>query len=242
MNDPAEVKRVTVATAELPMIVPPFIDQHGNTEDKALANELLRVTRETRVLLGQFFLYTAMSRSKAFADACNASDAKEGAAIVVGSLLRSMVVSTAALFDEDQRTSSIPKVLRKALAPKQSAFLKKFHKHYDVEAVAHSSRERLVKYGRALNRGKLRAAIQALIGVRNTFVGHFDMQPIEASSRRKAIIHDFDHVISAASIVVGEANIFILGRKIEIGQLRSLLRREADGLTTTLLRGFRATD
>jgi hypothetical protein len=68
MDEPLKVTRVTVA--ELSMIVPPFIAQHGSIEDKALASELLRVTKETRVLLGQFFLYTAMPRSKESAAAC----------------------------------------------------------------------------------------------------------------------------------------------------------------------------
>src|SRR5216684_6202169 len=161
---------------QISMNVPPFTDQLGSDADKALASEVLRLTREARVLLGQFFLYTAMSRSREFADACNASDAREGAAIAVGSLLRSMVVSTAALFDEDRRTSNIPKVLRAALSPERSAFLQKFHAHHEVEHEAQISSQRLVKYGRSIRRGKLRDAISALSGVRNTFVAHFDLR------------------------------------------------------------------
>jgi hypothetical protein len=72
-NSPA-VKRVTVTHDELPMLVPPFTDQFGTSEDKALASELLRLTREIRALLGQLFLYAAMSRSKEFGKACKCRD------------------------------------------------------------------------------------------------------------------------------------------------------------------------
>jgi hypothetical protein len=100
MSKTPVVKRVTVTHDELPMLMPPFTDQFGTSEDKTLASELLRLTREIRVLLGQFFLYVAMSRSKEFGKACNTSEAREGRGIVLGSLLRSMIVSSAALFDE----------------------------------------------------------------------------------------------------------------------------------------------
>ena len=177
MSDSPVVKRVSVTFDELPMLMPPFTDQFGETEDRALASELLRLTREIRVLLGQFFLYAAMSRSKEFGAVCNASDAREGRRIILGSLLRSMVVSGAALFDDDPRTSNIPRVLRGALTPARSTFLESFHTHYGVVSEAHESLGRLVKYGRMLKRGNLRDAIQALIGIRNGFVAHFDMQP-----------------------------------------------------------------
>ncbi len=69
MSESPVVKRVTVTFDELPM--PPFTDQFGESEDKALAIELLRLSREIRVLLGQFlrsferyFARTPMALSK----------------------------------------------------------------------------------------------------------------------------------------------------------------------------------
>jgi hypothetical protein len=120
--------------------------------------------------------------------------------------------------------------------PDRSAFLNRFHAHCGVESAAQISFSLLVKYGRTLKRGKLRDAIQALIGIRNTFIAHFDMQPDSRS--RKAIIHDLDHVISAASIVVGEANVYVLGRRINTDELRKLLRKDASGFVAALQRGF----
>jgi hypothetical protein len=237
-NKPQIVRRVSVAPSDLMMAVPPFIDQHGANEDKELANGLLRVTRETRVLLGQFFLYVAMTRSKEFANACNASDAKEGAAIVVGSLMRTMVVTIAALFDEDGRTSNVPKTLRTALSPARTEFLRKFHEHYGVEAESQKSRERLVRYGRSIRSGALKAAIRRVVNVRNTFVAHIDFSPPALGEGERAIVRDFDHVISAAAIIVGETNVFVLGRRIDVAGLRKILREEAGGLVSTLKRGF----
>jgi hypothetical protein len=52
MSESPVVKRVTVTFDELPMLMPPFTDQFGESEDKALAFELLRLSREIRVLLG----------------------------------------------------------------------------------------------------------------------------------------------------------------------------------------------
>jgi hypothetical protein len=67
------------------MAIPHFIDQHGSSEDKRLASEALRITREIRVLLSQLFVYVALTRSRDFADACSASDAAEGVNILISS-------------------------------------------------------------------------------------------------------------------------------------------------------------
>jgi hypothetical protein len=221
------------------MLVPSFIDQHGSVEDKNLASEILRISRETRVLLGQFFFYVALTRSREVADALKTSNAKEGVAIVVGSLMRTMVVTIAAFFDDDQRTSNISKVLRAALRPDRPAFFQSFHRQYGVETEAEVSRKRLIKYGRALRMGKLRDAIEKIVNVRNTFVAHIEFQPATQSNRERAIVRDFDHVISAAAIVDGEANVYTLGRRVDISNLRQILREEAGGLVSTLLLGLR---
>ena len=236
MSELPSAPRETIITSDLPMELPSFTYDHGSDHDKALAFDLLRITREMRVLLGQFFLYTSMSRSPEFGAACNKSDAREGRGIILGSLLRSMVVSSAALFDEDRRTCNIPKLLRTALSPERSAFLTKFHNYCGTTEAAQASRQLLVEYGRRLRRGQLRDAIQALVDVRNTFVAHFDMQPERKG--RKAIIQDIDHVIAAASIVVGEANVFILRRRINSKELRNILRKEALGFVRTVERGI----
>jgi hypothetical protein len=235
MSEPQEVNRVTVTYDDLPMLVPTYIDQFGESEDKALASEMLRITREVRVLLGQLFLYIAMSRSSEFGAACNASEAKGGRRVILGGLLKSMIVCSAALFDEDPRTSNISKLLRNALSPDRSAFLNRFHENYGVAPIAQDSSRLLVKYGRKLKRGKLRDAIQAMVDLRNTSIAHFDSQP---NSKNRALVRDLDYVISAASIVVGEANVYVLGRRIDFGGLRRILRKEANGFVDTLRRGL----
>src|SRR5260221_6771783 len=98
MEEQPAVMRKSITHSELPMTLPPFIEQFGAPEDKALALELLRLTRELRVLLSQLSLYVAMSRSQEFGEACNATDAREGRGVILSSLLRSMVVSIAAVF------------------------------------------------------------------------------------------------------------------------------------------------
>lgn len=230
------MKPTTVTYDDIPMSLPPYVDQFGGSEDKAVASEMLRLTREARVLLGQFFLYVAMSRSSEFGAACNASEAKAGRRIILSSLLKSMVVSSAALFDEDPRTSNIPKLLRVALSPDRSVLLNRFHENYGVTSAAQASSRLLVKYGRMLKRGKLRDAIQAIVGVRNASIAHFDSQA--NSKGRTALVRDLDHVISAASIVIGEANVYVLGRRIASGELRRILHKEANGFVDTLRRGF----
>ena len=67
MSEPTTVvKPVSVTYDQIPMLVPPFTDQFGTLEDKILASELLRLTKELRVLLSQLSLYIAMSRSQEF--------------------------------------------------------------------------------------------------------------------------------------------------------------------------------
>src|SRR3981189_1136245 len=50
MSEPTTVvKPVSVTYDQIPMLVPPFTDQFGTLEDKILASELLRLTKELRV-------------------------------------------------------------------------------------------------------------------------------------------------------------------------------------------------
>jgi hypothetical protein len=72
----------------------------------------------------------------------------------------------------------------------------------------------------------------------NTFIAHIEFSPAALGEGERAIVRDFDHVISATSIIVGEANVFVLGRKIDIAGLRKILRCEANGLVSALARGF----
>jgi hypothetical protein len=237
-SDPQVVSRVSINATDFLKTVPPFITQHGSDDDKRLADEALRISIANRVLLGQFFLYTALTRSKEFATACNASEAKAGVNIVVGSLMRTMVVGIAALFDENPRTNNISKMLKMALDQERSEFLNRFHRHYENEEVAAASRIKLIKYGRDVRRGRLSAPIKRLKHVRNTIVAHLDAAPVNLPDGERAIVHDFDYAISAASVIVGEANVFVLGRTVNIPDLRRILREEAGGLVATLTRGF----
>jgi hypothetical protein len=235
-SDP--VKRASINARDFMKTVPPFTNQYGSDDDKRLADEALRISIAIRVLLGQFFLYTALTRSKDFARACDASEAKAGVSIVVASLMRTMVVGIAALFDDDPKTNNLPKMLKTALRHDRSEFLNRFHRHYDNEEAAAASRMKLIKYSRAVRKGTLSDAIKRLKHVRNTFVAHFDAAPVSLADGQRAIVHDFDHVISAASVIVGEANVFVLGRRVNIPDLRRILREEAGGLIATLIRGF----
>jgi hypothetical protein len=235
-SDP--VKRVPINARDFLKIVPPFINQYGSDDDKRLADEALRISIAIRVLLGQFFLYTALTRSKDFARACDASEAKAGVSIVVASLMRTMVVGIAALFDDDPGTNNLPKMLKTALRQDRSEFLNRFHRHYDNEETAAVSRIKLIKYSRAVRKGNLSGAIKRLKHVRNTFVAHLDAAPVNLADSQRAIVHDFDYVISAASVIVGEANVFVLGRRVNVPDLRRILREEAGGLVATLVRGF----
>ncbi|WP_156948518.1 hypothetical protein [Bradyrhizobium sp. WSM1417] len=221
---------------QISMLMPEFTEAFGSEDDKALARELLLITREIRVLLGQLFLYRAMSRSKRFVDACNHSTAAEGANIVVATLLRSMIISTAALFDEDRRAASLRRTLTAALRPDRSEFLQLLHARNGSAELAGISAQRLVKYSRALRRGKLGEAIATLAELRNTAIAHFDLQP--KITGRRAMIHDIDHVISAASIVAGEANVWVLARKVDGPALRHILRKDATGFVGVLQNGL----
>ena len=146
---------VKAARSAIPMLVPPYIEQHTD-ETIALAKELLRITKEIRVLAGQYHLYLALTRSSTFAKSITESGAADGVNIVVGSLLRTMVVSIVRIFDRNERTSNLPKIIKKALQPKVVSHLQRFHEHYGVSAKAEISRARLTKYQRKLKSGWVR--------------------------------------------------------------------------------------
>ena len=55
--------------------------------------------------------------------------------------------------------------------------------------------------------------------MRNTFVAHLEFQPRELAKGERAIVRDFDHVIAAASIIVGEAQVDAItvdGKKVQV--------------------------
>jgi len=225
-----------VRADKISMLMPKFTEKFGTDKDISLARELLLITRETRVLLGQLFLLRAMSRSKQFADACNRSAAKAGAGIVVSTLMRTLVVSTAALFDEDRRAIDVRRFLKSTLRNDRLEFLRQLHAFHGTSEQAATSAQRLIKYNRTIRRGKVSEAINALARTRNTNIAHFDMQP--DITGRTAIVRDIDHVISATAIVVGEANLLVLNRKVHGPELRKILRKDASGFVDTLRRGF----
>jgi hypothetical protein len=221
------------------MLLPPFIDQHGDPAVRALVGETLRITKEVRTILGQFYLYMALTRNRSLSMALDVRSAADGAHIVVGSLMRTLVVSTAALFDDDPKTSNLPKIIRGGLTPDVTEFLHEFHAHYDASIMAEASRTRLVGYGRKLNRGPLRPAIERIKRVRMTIVAHFDANPEPVPDQRKAIVRDYDYVIAAAAIMTGEANRWMIGRTVNFSELRKILRDEANGFCNTLELGLK---
>ncbi len=232
------VKPVSVASRNaLSMMVPPFIEQCTDKETVALAKGLLRVTREVRVLVGQFYLYKDLTRSKAFTETIAGSGGQDGVNIVVGSLLRTMVVSVAALFDRDQQTSNLPKLLRKAGEASITAQLQWFHEHYDVAPSAEISRLRLIKYQRKLKSGLVRQAADRLSYVRKTHVAHFDADPSPKTDAERAIIRDLDRVVLGVGVIVAEANVFVLGRRIDFPELRRIMRRQSGDFCDLLVTG-----
>ena len=234
----AKDQKIAMRKQDISMLVPPYIDQQCGHNTKTAVKEMLRITRETRVLLGQFYLYIALTRSKGFNDACAKSRAAEGFNIIIGALMRTIVISVVALFDQDNETSNLPKILRTALGSGCSQELMSFHKHFDVLNEAEASRRLLVEYGRRIKRGPLRQAIDRLRRVRNQYVAHFEAIPSRAENRDRALIRDLDHSVAAAAVIVGEANVFILGRKVDHTGLRKILRQQADGVRSTVERGL----
>jgi hypothetical protein len=230
-----QVTPVTASRHQILMSVPPYIEQHTNEDTIALVKELLRLTREIRVLLGQFYLYVAMTRSPRLAQGLNETAAAAGARIVIGSLMRTMTISLAAIFDEDPRTSNCRRSSGWALSPAHSKFFRKFHAHYGVSTQAETSYARLVKYQRQLKAGPIRQAIQRLMNIRKSYIAHFDADPAVLSAADRAIVRDIDRVIAVAAIIVGEANFLIAGRSIDRTDLRTILRHDAEGFCNALL-------
>ncbi|UYW34465.1 hypothetical protein [Methylorubrum extorquens] len=223
------------------MAMPEYTVLLGSQADKDLARETLRVTKEVRILLGQHVLYKRLTRNKEFGESCDASVAKEGVAIVVGAVLRTIVTSAAAIFDKDGRTSNIPKLAKQATSTDRVEFLRKLHSANGGFSGFQDSYDRLVNYRRRARSGKLQEAIARLEHVRSTTVAHFDANPRDAPGGKRAIGRDVDYVVAAGMVIAGEANKFILAREVDYPALRKLLRSDAEGFCSTLMAGFAAS-
>jgi AbiU2 len=234
------VARVSVTRDEIPMLVPPYIDQHAPAHIKVTVQVMLRITKEVRTILGQFYLYLALTRNRPLSKMVVKSSAAEGARIVIGSLMRTLVVSVAGLFDDDPQTSNLPKLIRAGLTREAVAFFSAFHGHYDVPVSGESARQKLIKYQRAMSRSPLRPAIDRIKRVRRTIVAHFDAAPEGVPQDRRALVRDYDHIIAAAAVITGEANKWMIGRTVDAGELRKILRADAGGFCDVLMRGAEA--
>ncbi len=97
------------------MAVPTYMLLNGSERDQELAREILRLTRELRVVLGQFAMYRSLTSDREFGEACDNSSAVDVLRVLVGALLRTIVVSITAIFDTDPQTSNIKKIIKQAI-------------------------------------------------------------------------------------------------------------------------------
>nr|AGO88457.1 protein of unassigned function [Methylobacterium oryzae CBMB20] len=220
------------------MAVPTYMLLNGSERDQELAREILRLTRELRVVLGQFAMYRSLTSDREFGEACDNSSAVDVLRVLVGALLRTIVVSITAIFDTDPQTSNIKKIIKQAIDKRGLEFLGKMHASKGNTPAFERSLGRLTDYRRRLNKGELHQTIARLMHVRNTVVAHFDANPMAAPGGRRAVVSDVRNAVAAATIIVGEANVLILGRAVAFPPLRELLREEAGGLKSTLMRGL----
>lgn len=235
-----EAREWTMVGGDELMAVPIYTRLNGSDDDQALAVEALRLTRELRVLLGQYVMYEKLTRDREFGKACDRSVARNGLAILIGALLRTIVISTAAIFDADQKTSNIRKIILRSINKPNLDFLGRMHASRGYADVFEKSRDRLIKYRRRLNKGKLHEAIVRLMHVRNTMVAHFDANPSEFPRGQRALVGDVRYVVAAAAIIVSEANVLILGRAVAFPPLRDVLREDTRGFKAALMAGFQS--
>jgi hypothetical protein len=223
------------------MIIPPYVEKHGRPETITLAKETLRVAKEVRVILGQFYLYIAIARDRSLREAITRAKADQGLAITEGALLRMLVIGTAAIFDKDEKTSGLQKLVRNSLKSAAVDDLIAFHAHYDFKDQAMQVKEKLVRIQRRLRSSAFSRAIKNLTTVRNTVVAHFDANPDPVSPEGRALLKDVDRAMAIASSLVIATNFWVLGRIVDVAGARALMRADAAQLTGLLKRGAEAT-
>ena len=234
-GDRLKMERVSVTEQQISMLVPPYIDQHTTLKTKTSVQEMLRVTREVRTILGQFYIYSALTRTPSLSKAVSASAASDGVRVIIGSLMRTLIVSTAALFDDNPKTSNLPKLIKSSLTTDSQKAFNDFHAHNGSSSIGMEACNRLVNYRRKMSRSPLRQAVDRIKLVRNRVVAHFESEPDPVTNDMKATVRDYDYVIAAAAIITGESNIWMIGRKVNVPELRQILRNEARGFCDVLM-------
>jgi hypothetical protein len=226
-----------MAPEKIPMIVPPYVEKHGRPHTITLANETLRMSKEVRVILGQFYLYIAIARDRSLREAIAKAKADQGLAITEGALLRMLVIGIAAIFDKDEKTSGLQKLVRNSLKSAAVDDLNAFHAHCGFEDRARRVKEQLIRIQRRLKSGAFSRAIKNLTTVRNTVVAHFDANPDPVSPEGRALLKDVDRAMAIASSLVIASNFWVLGRMVDVAGARALMRADAAQLTGLLRRG-----
>jgi hypothetical protein len=122
-----EQRAWTMLSGDELMAVPAYTLLNGSERDKELAREILRLTRELRVVLGQFAMYRSLTSDREFGEACDRSSATNGLRVLIGALLRTIVISITAIFDVDPQTSNIKKITKQTIDKRGLEFLDKMH-------------------------------------------------------------------------------------------------------------------
>lgn len=170
--------------------------------------------------------------------AVNARGPAVGTEVVIQALLRDLVVSTSALYDQNVRAIHVGRILKTLMKPEHRAPLAAFHRTWAVAPDLTREMQLLSARCKRLRRGPVAQALDRLQDHRHQMVAHFDLEP--EYPRGFPYIRDIPVVLSATAFVLHKAQFIMLGRDLDMVGMRRRAREYAGSFADTVRLGSSA--
>ncbi len=194
------------------------------------------IGKQARIAAGSYYLFLALTRDRQFIECVNRAQAAYGIRIVVGSLIRDLIINLASMFDQNSNATDLRRVLNALLHRDNDEISRNFHATYGGGYDRDAAKARLASYRKRLNSNNLARALHRIVDLRKQAVAHIDMEP--EFTKGRPLIRDIDYVLAAACIIVCDAYLFGLGRKIDASQTRDICRRGAASFAGIIRNGL----
>jgi hypothetical protein len=185
---------------------------------------LRRATGHFLVVAHRYEMYRAIARDPAFVARINRTTAAEGMNTIRGALTATLVISLAALFDQNSDSTSLTRVLNSIIVSARAGTFAALHASFIPAIDTGPALDGLHRLRSRLSRAPLRGALDRLWDLRNQNVAHLDVDPTFPKGR--ALTGDIDLVHAASANTIVKANRFC-GVHVRVSDVRAEARSQA---------------
>lgn len=167
---------------------------------------LRRATGHFLIVVHRYEMYQALARDGEFVARINLSTAAAGLNTIRGALAATLVISLAALFDQDSDATALTRALNSIITSANTVPFATLHPAFTPPIDTDRALNGLRRLRSRLSREPLNKAISRLRDLRNQDVAHLDVDP--DFRKGPARTGDIDLVYAASANIIVKANRF----------------------------------